>query len=173
MRAVWQLSLVVWRQMAVLVVLAGAIWLVGVALLVASLREGAHLAGMGLNAMAFGSWFWHLGQGQMLRGLCRPESLLLPRFRARLAGAGALDLVLWIALPATMAALAGMPHVMLAARGLMLATALGLAPCAIGNLDAPRVGQALGLDWRAEPVVGWFTLGCPPQPAPAAGGATS
>lgn len=127
MRAVWQLSLLLWRQMAVLVVLAGAIWLVGVALLVASLREGAHLAGMGLNAMAFGSWFWHLGQGQMLRGLCRPESLLLPRFRARLAGAGALDLVLWIALPATMAALAGMPHVLLAASGLMLATALGLA----------------------------------------------
>lgn len=55
----------------------------------------------------------------------------------------------------------------------LVATALGLAPCAIGNLEAPRVGQALGLDWRAEPVVGWFTLGCPPQPAPAAGGAES
>lgn len=48
----------------------------------------------------------------------------------------------------------------------LVATALGLAPCAIGDLDAPRVGRALGLDWRVEPVVGWFTLGCPPAPVP-------
>lgn len=43
----------------------------------------------------------------------------------------------------------------------LAATALGLAPCAIGSLDAPLLGRALGVDWRSEPFVGWFTLGCP------------
>ncbi len=45
----------------------------------------------------------------------------------------------------------------------LVATALGLAPCAVGNLDASGVGKALGLDWRGEPVVGLFTLGSPPE----------
>lgn len=51
----------------------------------------------------------------------------------------------------------------------LVGTALGLAPCAIGNLDAPRAGKTLGLDWRDEPLVGRFTLGCPPAPVPATG----
>jgi SagB-type dehydrogenase family enzyme len=45
----------------------------------------------------------------------------------------------------------------------LAATALGLAPCAIGSLDAPLVGRALGVDWRREPLVGLFTLGRPAQ----------
>jgi nitroreductase len=50
----------------------------------------------------------------------------------------------------------------------MAATAMGLAPCAIGNVDAPQAGKALGVDWREEPFVGLFTLGCPiGQPADA------
>jgi len=147
MRAVWQLSLLLWRQMTVLVVLAGGIWLVGAALLATSIRGDAHLAGIGLSVMAFGGWFWHLGQGQVLRGLCRPESFLLPRFRARLAGAGALDLVLWVALPAGIAALRGMPHALLAGAGLLLATALGLASGA-----GKRVSLLI---WIGFIAVGW------------------
>lgn len=127
MKALWQLNLLLWRQMAVLVVLAGGIGLTGAGLLAASLRGDAQLASLGLGTIAFGGWFWHLGQGQVLRGLCRPESFLLPRFRARLAGTGALDLALWVALPAGTAAAGGMPHALLAASGLLLVTAMGLA----------------------------------------------
>ncbi len=55
----------------------------------------------------------------------------------------------------------------------MVATALGLAPCAIGSVEAPLVGEALGVDWREEPFVGLFTLGCPAErPAQAARNAT-
>lgn len=54
----------------------------------------------------------------------------------------------------------------------MTAIALGLAPCAIGSLDASLTSEALGVDWREEPFVGLFTLGCPPdQPANAKGDA--
>jgi SagB-type dehydrogenase family enzyme len=42
-------------------------------------------------------------------------------------------------------------------------TALGLAPCAIGSVDALQAGRSLGVDWREEPFVGLFTLGCPSQ----------
>ncbi|MEW5836306.1 MAG: hypothetical protein AB1832_14680 [Pseudomonadota bacterium] len=127
MRAVWQLALLLWRQMAVLVVLAGLLWACGLALLAWSTLAGASLAGTGLSLVVFGGWFWHLGQGQMLRGLCRPESFLLPRFRSRLAGVGVLDLLLWVALPAIVAARCGMPHALLGAAGLLLVTAVGLA----------------------------------------------
>lgn len=147
MRAVWQLSLQLWRQMAVLVVLAGALWLCGLGLLVWSTHTDASLTGTGLGLVAFGGWFWHIGQGQMLRGLCRPEIHLLPRFRARLAGAGALDLTLWVALPAMVAALCGMPHVVMGAAGLLLITAVGLA-----SGTGKRVGLFI---WAGFIAVGW------------------
>ncbi len=147
MRAVWQLSLQLWRQMAVLVVLAGMLWLCGVGLLAWSARMDADQAGTGLGLVAFGGWFWHLGQGQMLRGLARPESFLLPRFRSRLAGAGALDLALWVALPAIIAVVCGMPHALLAATGLLLVSAVGLA-----SGTGKRVGLFI---WIGFIAIGW------------------
>ncbi|OZB62180.1 MAG: hypothetical protein B7X39_19195 [Lysobacterales bacterium 14-68-21] len=127
MRAVWQLSLLLWRQMAVLVVLTGGLWLCGMGLLAWSVRGDTGLAGIGINVIVFGGWFWHVGQGQVLRGLCRPESFLLPGFRNRLAGAGALDLLLWAGLPAALAALCGVHYATLTAAGLLLVMAVGLA----------------------------------------------
>lgn len=41
----------------------------------------------------------------------------------------------------------------------LVATALGLSPCALGSVDTERLGKILGIDWREEPFVGSFTLG--------------
>ncbi|WP_300163891.1 SagB family peptide dehydrogenase [Solidesulfovibrio sp.] len=46
----------------------------------------------------------------------------------------------------------------------LAATALGLAPCAIGTLDSALLGRVSGIDWREEPFVGVFTLGVPVAP---------
>lgn len=55
----------------------------------------------------------------------------------------------------------------------LVGAALGLAPCAIGSVDPFQAGAALGLDWREEPCVGLFTLGCPAgEPAARRGDAT-
>lgn len=41
----------------------------------------------------------------------------------------------------------------------LVATALGLAPCALGSVNTDQLGKALGIDWREEPFIGAFTLG--------------
>lgn len=41
----------------------------------------------------------------------------------------------------------------------LVATALGLAPCALGYVDARKLGETHGLDWREEPFIGSFTIG--------------
>jgi len=43
----------------------------------------------------------------------------------------------------------------------LVATALGLSPCAVGSVDTARVGETFGINWREEPFVGMFTLGAP------------
>ena len=147
MKAIWQLSLLLWRQMAVLVGLAGLMWLGGTGLLAWSAGGDTGTTGAAVGLVAFGGWFWHLGQGQMLRGLCRPESFLLPRFRARLAGAAALDLLAWVALPAIIAGVCGMPHALIVAAGLLLVAAVGLA-----SGSGRRVGLFL---WIGFIAAGW------------------
>jgi SagB-type dehydrogenase family enzyme len=49
----------------------------------------------------------------------------------------------------------------------LVATAMGLAPCGLGNGDSDYSTYALGLDWVRESAVGEFMLGSRP-PAPAA-----
>jgi len=41
----------------------------------------------------------------------------------------------------------------------LAATALGLAPCALGSVNTDHLGKAHGIDWREEPFIGAFTLG--------------
>ena len=41
----------------------------------------------------------------------------------------------------------------------LVATALGLSPCALGSVDTEQLGKVLGINWREEPFIGAFTLG--------------
>ena len=41
----------------------------------------------------------------------------------------------------------------------LVAEALGLAPCALGDVDSDRLGKALDINWQIEPFIGGFTLG--------------
>jgi len=41
----------------------------------------------------------------------------------------------------------------------LVAKALDLAPCALGDVDTVLLGQVLGIDWQTEPFIGGFTLG--------------
>ncbi|ODV15421.1 MAG: hypothetical protein ABT19_09455 [Rhodanobacter sp. SCN 68-63] len=148
MKAVWQLSLQLWRRMPVLVVLAGGLWIYGMGMLVWSMRGDQTLATIGMSLVLFGGWFWHVGQGQLLRGLCRPESFLLPGFRRRLGELAIVDVALWVLLPALLAAVCGMPYVWLATTGLLLAAALGLAS---------GTGRRAGvLIWLVVIAAGWM-----------------
>jgi len=126
-RAVWQLWMQLWRRMPVLVVLALGLWLGGLVMLAWSMPHDAALAGPGAGLVMFGNWFWHIGLGSMLRGVCRPESFLLPHFTRRLRGLAVIDLLQWVLLPALLALAGGMPYVMLGSAGLVLAAAFGLA----------------------------------------------
>jgi SagB-type dehydrogenase family enzyme len=49
----------------------------------------------------------------------------------------------------------------------LVATALGLAPCGLGNGDADLAARVLGLDYLRETSVGDFLLGSRPAAAPA------
>jgi hypothetical protein len=99
MRAVWQLWLQLWKRMPILVVLTILMWLGGLTFVVINPYHyrGSVFIGTGLSA--FASWFWHIGQGQIVRGLCRPESFLLPDFRRRLAWLGAIGVLQWVIVP--------------------------------------------------------------------------
>lgn len=126
MNAVWQLWLQLWKRMPLLASLSTLLWLAGMALFGGAVHDEGW-AYLGAGTLAFGTWFWHIGQGQVLRGLCRPESFLLPGFRRRLAGLGAANAVQWVGLPAALMAFAQPPYAWLLGAGLVLAAALGLA----------------------------------------------
>jgi SagB-type dehydrogenase family enzyme len=53
----------------------------------------------------------------------------------------------------------------------LVATAMGLAPCALGSGDADAAARAFGLDWASESSVGEFLIGSPDPngPGPATG----
>ena len=51
----------------------------------------------------------------------------------------------------------------------VLATAMGLAPCALGSGDADVAARAFGLDWAHESSVGEFLVGSRADGEPAAG----
>lgn len=126
MKALAQLWLQPCRQMPVLAVLANGLWLAAIA---CAWRVHPHAAGTALGGglLAMGSWFWHLGLGLSLRGLCRPESFLLPGFRRSLTLLGLVDTLQWVVVPGLLAMLLGVPHPALATAGLLLAGAMGFA----------------------------------------------
>lgn len=148
MNVAWQLWLQLFRRTPLLVVLANL------------LRAGAlYFAAHGLldeeddlflAAMLYGvaTWMWHIGQGYNLRGVCVPESFLMPRFRRRLLEYGAIDIASWIALPLIVAAVSDVPHLPLVACGLLVVAALGVT---MGC--NPRSGMLL---WPIFIVLGWM-----------------
>jgi len=148
MNSVWQIWLQLFRRTPLLVTLANVL---RVAALYFALRWQNGNEGDGiLAASLFGvaTWMWHTGQGYNLRGICVPESFLLPNFRVRLLAYAALDVVSWTLLPLIVAAIGELPHLPLAACCLLLIAALGLM---MGC--NPRTGILL---WPIFIVLGWM-----------------
>lgn len=127
MRAVWQLWLQPCRQLLVGALLLQLTWLVAAVLLACAPAVGVGVAGAAAPLFGFGAWFWFTLLGLCLRGLCRPESFLLPGFRRRLAAMGALQVAQWALLPTLAALLLGVPHALLGGAGILLMAAIGLA----------------------------------------------
>ena len=127
MRAVWQLWLLPWRQLLIGATLLQLVWLVGAILLGCVPAVDTGIAGVAAMLLVFGAWFWFTLLGMCLRGLCRPESFLLPGFRQRLAWAGALHLAQWVLLPTLAALLLGVPHAVQGGAAILLLAAMGLA----------------------------------------------
>lgn len=126
MKPIVQLWLLPCRQMPLLGVLAHLLWLAAVGCL-AWIRPHADGAAIGAGLLAMGSWFWHMGLGTSLRGACRPETLLLPAFRSRLAGLGMADAACWVIVPTALALACSVPHALLGGALLLLAAAMGFA----------------------------------------------
>lgn len=127
MRAVRQLWLQPCRQTTAIAVLMQLIWLCGAAALGCIPARGMGAAGAAAMLFGFGTWFWFTMLGLSLRGLCRPESFLLPDFRRRLAWVGALQVAQWALLPTLAALLLRVPHALLGGAAILLLAALGLA----------------------------------------------
>ena len=122
MKAVWWLLTAPLRRMPVACTLTLLIYLLGVGGL-ALLHHPAAFAGVVL-----GSWLWHMLAGITLRSLLRPETLLLPGLRRRLALAGAIDLALMVALPLALhVAFSGSAYAAHIGAGLVLTVAFGTA----------------------------------------------
>jgi hypothetical protein len=127
MRAVWQLWLQPCRQFVLGASVAQLVWLAGAAALGCIPFLGMAAASAAAMLFGLGAWLWFIMLGLALRGLCGPESLLLPWFRRRLALAGLLQAAQWVLLPTLAAALLGAPHAWLAGAALLLLAAFGLA----------------------------------------------
>lgn len=125
MNVAWQLWLQLLRRTPLLVVLVNLLRLAALYFAVQWLRakEDAVVAMMLFGAS---TWMWHVGQGSNLRGVCVPESFLLPRFRRHLLEYAAIDLAAWVLVPLVIAAVGGLPHLPLLAGGLLLVAAVGL-----------------------------------------------
>lgn len=147
MRAVWQLWLLPCRQTTAIAVLMQLAWLGGAAALGCTPARGMGAAGAAAMLFGFGTWFWFTMLGLGLRGLCRPESFLLPDFRRRLAWVGALQVAQWALLPTLAALLLHVPHALLGGAAILLLAALGLAASTARYLNL--------LVWGLFVLAGW------------------
>ena len=148
MKALWQLWRLPFRQMAVGAVLLQLAWLAGAVLLGCVPATDASLAGVAAMLFAFGAWFWFTLLGMCLRGLCRPESFLLPGFRQRLARMGALQVAQWVLLPTLAALVLGVPHALLGGAGLLLLAAIGLAASSARYISLAVWGVFMLAGWQ-------------------------
>lgn len=148
MSAVWQLGRQLARKAPLLVILSGALWLCALGAMAFGRATGdAGVALTGWLPLLVGCWFWHIGQGQMLADLCRPESALLPRFRRRLAQWGLVDTALWLLPPVLLGGSLATQYTLVAGGGLLLVGALGVA-----TGTGRRAALAI---WAVFILVGW------------------
>ncbi|WP_233839839.1 hypothetical protein [Dyella sp. 2HG41-7] len=148
MNVTWQLWLQLFRRAPLLVVLAHALLLASLYFAIHWLRGEQRALYMAAPLFGFATWLWHTGQGYNLRGVCTPESFLLPHFRRRLLEYGAIDVALWVVLPLTIAAFAKAPFLSFMASGLVLVASFGVT---MGC--NPRAGIIL---WPAAIALGWM-----------------
>lgn len=148
MSVAWQLWLQLLRRTPLLVVLANLLRLGAAYFTVQWLRGDQGLAIVAAMLFGVASWIWHTGQGHQLRGVCVPESFLLPNFRRRLLEYGVIDAAMWVLLPLAVAAIGGAPHLPVFACGLLLLAAAGLL---MGS--NPRTGAYI---WPLFIVLGWM-----------------
>lgn len=147
MTVYWQVWLQLLRRMPLLVLLSG-VFGAGSLYFIAQWLQGEPRMGVPAATLFAGAaWIWHVGQGLNLRGLCVPESFLLPHFRRRLLEYGAIDAAIWIVLPLLVFVALKLPHIALMTSGLLLMAALGLT---MGC--NPRMGIWI---WPLFIVLGW------------------
>lgn len=147
MSVAWQLWLQLFRRTPVLVVLANLLRLAAAYFAVQWLLGDEKLVFLGATLYGLATWMWHTGQGYLLRGVCVPESFLLPNFHRRLLAYGVIDAAMWVVLPVIVAAIGGAPHLSLIAGGLLVIAAAGLL---MGS--NPRTGAYI---WPFFIVLGW------------------
>ena len=149
-RALWQLLLQPWRRSATMTAIATLLWLGAVTLALTG-RDNDGPRVLAAMLFGFGCLLLHLGLGQTLRALCRPESWLLPRFRLALTLIAMLDLLPWVLAPALLACVAGAAShaVLVAALALLLAT-LGLAISCDPRLALLFWLPAVGAGWMPK-----------------------
>lgn len=145
MKAAWNLLTLVFRQLPV------AAWLLAACFLAALVGLAVTGLAAWMAGLAITVWFYHILAGISLRGVLRHESLLLPRFRARLALAAAIDIVLTILVP-VLVALVLVPQGA-ASAGLLGAGLLLLASLGLGSGLGMR---AMLLFWVVLMLVGWL-----------------
>jgi hypothetical protein len=148
MNVAWQLWLQLFRRTPLLVVLANLLRVAAFYFAIQWLLGNHDDLAMAAPLFGVATWMWHTGQGYNLRGLCVPESFLLPNFRRRLFEYGVIDVAMWVVLPLTMAAAGGFAHLPLVACTLLLLAALGVM---MGS--NPRTGAVL---WPIFIVLGWM-----------------
>ncbi len=149
MRAIWQLWLQTWRQAVIPTALGQVLWFCAILLMLLNRGDRGGLIGS-LGFLSMGTFLAHIGVGQTLRNLCRPESFLLPRFRLHLLGAALLDLGQWVLLPGLLAHWLELPYA-----GLIATCLFGVASLGLSIGCGRRVGLfvwviAIGAGWKPQ-----------------------
>ncbi|MFC3651844.1 hypothetical protein ACFONN_09835 [Dyella humi] len=148
MNVAWQLWRQLFRRTPLLVVMANLLRIAALYFAIEWLRAEHDVMVVAASLFGVSTWMWHVGQGYNLRGVCVPESFLLPRFRRRLLEYGAIDVASWVLAPLIIAVVGGFPHLPLVACSLLLVAALGvMMGC------NPRSGILL---WPIFIVLGWM-----------------
>lgn len=170
MSVTWQLWMLFFRRTPLLLVLAQIFAAAALLFTIQWLRGESSASTIAAPLFGTGTWLWHIGQGQGLRTVCVPESFLLPRFRRRLLEYGAVDLLLWVAVPLGLIACGSSSHLPLIGSSLLLTASLGITmgchprasmllwPVFILFGWMPRLVMTLAKEAIHSPLMPWLLL---------------